>query len=108
MTKRRPPPGLSINIISVPSGFAVPMDQVEQRRSLLEPLNIVAAIEWLAEKLRQNPAAKKTDYQAECIETFSISRLEYKFKVWPLARRFAGLGDAPSGPRRGPRIRSPK
>ena len=55
------------------------------------------AIYWLAAKLRQDRTARFADYQAECIETFKISKLAYKTQVWPAARKMAGLGKAKAG-----------
>ena len=55
------------------------------------------AIDWLAAKLRQDRTARFADYQAECVETFKISKLAYKTQVWPAARKMAGLGKAKAG-----------
>jgi hypothetical protein len=96
--KKKPAAVTIINILPIRSGTYLPPDPAQA--PIMEPLNVAAAINWLAEKLRQNPEAKKDDYRDECIETFRVSKLDYKAKIWPAARRIAGLGEALSGRRK--------
>ena len=59
------------------------------------------AIKWLAAKLRQDRTAKFADYQAECVETFKISKRPTKpksglprarWRAWRRPRRAAHQG----------------
>ena len=55
------------------------------------------AIKHLASKLKENPSLTKADAEAEC-KQFKITQRGFRDRVWPNARKDAGLSaTAPAG-----------
>jgi hypothetical protein len=59
-------------------------------RDWLDAQREALATRWLAAKPHLK-SAKRDDYKDECKDRFGISGRGYQFRVWPAARKSAGL-----------------
>jgi hypothetical protein len=49
------------------------------------------AIVWLAAQLKADDSVKRDNFAAECCKKFRISAIVYRMRIWPAARKRAGL-----------------
>jgi hypothetical protein len=63
----------------------------EDITKLPKPKRERVAIVWLKTKLEQNRSAARDEHKAECMQKFMITERGYYERVWPKARKDAGL-----------------